>query len=176
MRKRSTSFLTILRFETSNDIPLNPKISVKCVKRGTASTRIVSVVLALNNILRNSFFTTSRSAYLYACLDVNDVLTLCDFTQSYLQAVNGSICLNDEGKYCENESACLNMPLTWHHIPAYSAPPKMRILCCPLNYPWVVVRAKKGGGGGGYLACLRIRVGPKEYTQKKSCIPPKITK
>ena len=38
---------------------------------------------------------------------------------------------------------------------------------------WVVVRAKKGGGGGGYLACLRIRVGPKEYTQKKAVYPQK---
>ena len=90
MRKRSTSFLTILRFETSNDIPFNPEISVKCVKRGTASTRIVSVVLALNNILRNSFFTTTRSPYLYASLDVNDVLTLCDFTQSYCKLLMGA--------------------------------------------------------------------------------------
>ena len=53
------------------------------------STRIVSVVLALNNILRNSFFTT-RSPYLYACLDVNDVLTLCDFTQSYCKLLMGA--------------------------------------------------------------------------------------
>ena len=175
MRKRSTSFLTILRFETSNDIPLNPKISVKCVKRGTASTRIVSVVLALNNILRNSFFYYKVT--LFVCLPWCKWCTyFVRFHSVLLQAVNGSICLNDEGKYCENESACLNMPLTWHHIPAYSAPPKMRILCCPRNYPWVVVRAKKGGGGGGYLACLRIRVGPKEYTHKKSCIPLKITK
>ena len=74
----------------SNDIPFNPKISVKCVKRGTASTPIVSVVLALNNILRNSFFTTSRSPDLYACLDVNDVLTLCDFTQSYCKLLMGA--------------------------------------------------------------------------------------
>ena len=37
-------------------IPFYPKISVKCVKCGTASTPIVSVVLALNNILRNLFY------------------------------------------------------------------------------------------------------------------------
>ena len=88
--KKFDVVFNILRFETSNDIPFNPKIGVKCVKRGTASTRIVSVVLTLNNILRNSFFTTSRSPYLYACLDVNDVLTLCDFTQSYCKLLMGA--------------------------------------------------------------------------------------
>ena len=37
-------------------IPFYPKISVKCVKCGTASTPIVSVVLALYNILRIFFY------------------------------------------------------------------------------------------------------------------------
>ena len=38
---QSTSFWTILRSETSNDIPFYP-FSVKCVKRETASSRIFS--------------------------------------------------------------------------------------------------------------------------------------
>ena len=61
---QSTSFSTILRSETSNEIPFYPKIRVKCVKRGTASTRIVSVVLALN-ILRIDFLVQVDTRFLY---------------------------------------------------------------------------------------------------------------
>ena len=87
-------------------IPFYPKISVKCVKCGTASSPIVSVVLALYNILRN-FFTISRLPDLYTSFDVIGCTYFLRFHSVLLQVVNESVCLNDEGKYCENESGCL---------------------------------------------------------------------
>ena len=62
--------------------------------------------------------------HLCPCIDVNDVhdvLTFCG-----LQAVNESICLNDEGKYGVKTKADVS---TCHEVTSYSAPPKMRIFC-----------------------------------------------
>ena len=123
---QSTSFWTILRSEKPNNIPFYPKISVKCFKRGTASARIVGIVLALN-ILRNGFFlqVDTRIVYLHWCKWCTYFLR---FHSVLLQwAVNESVCLNDEGKLTVWKwKRMLKHATTWHLIPhhqtwAYSA-------------------------------------------------------
>ena len=123
---QSMSFWTILRSETPNDIPFYPKISVKCFKRGTASARIVGVVLALN-ILRNRFFLQgdTRFVYLHWCKWCTYFLRIQSVLLQW--AVNESVCLNDEGKLTVWKwKRMLKHATTWHHIPhhrtwAYSA-------------------------------------------------------
>ena len=79
----STSIWTISRSETSNDIPFYTEISKSAynlLKGGAvASIKIVRVVLTLN-ILRNGFLLQVIDTQIN---DVHDVLTFCDFTQSY---------------------------------------------------------------------------------------------
>ena len=124
---QATSFWTILRSETSIDIPFDPKISVKCVKRGTASSRIVSVVLALN-ILRNDFLVrVSKTPDFYILIvDVNNVLTFCDFTQSYWKLSVRASAWMTKGNTVWIWKQMFKHATTWHHIPhhqkcAYSA-------------------------------------------------------
>ena len=54
---------------------------------------------------------------LYTSFDVIGFTYFLRFHSVLLQVVNESICLNDEGKYCENESGCLQHATKWHHIP-----------------------------------------------------------
>ena len=150
---QSTSLWTFLRSETPNDIPFYPKISAKCFKRGTASTRIVRVVLALD-ILRNGFFlqVDTRSVYLHWCKWCTYLL---GFHSVLLQwAVNESVCSNDEGKLTVRKwKRVLKHATTWHHIPHHQT--------------W----AYSAAHARGKLTYLSIRVERKDYRHKKAIYP-----
>ena len=107
---KSTSIWTIIKVWNIKWYTLlhwNQQIGVKCLKRGAvASTRIVRVVLALN-ILKNGLLLQVIDTQIN---DVHDVLTFCDFTQSYCKLLMRASAWITKGNTVKTKANVYNMP------------------------------------------------------------------
>ena len=139
---QSTSLWTILRSEIS-------KIYLSTLKsvQNTSSVEKISIhsdcrCSDCSQYLKIRFFTSRHSICIYTCIDVNDVLTFCDFTQSYCsELLMRASAWMTKGNEAWKRKRMLHAT-TWHH----NRTTKNAHILQP-TLPRVIVRAGRGGEG-----------------------------
>ena len=116
--------------------------------------------------LKQRFFTSRHPIVIYTCIDVNDVLTFCDFTQSYCnELLMRASAWMTKGNNVWKRKRMFKHATTWHHMPHHQ---KCAYSAAHAIHGWW---SGRGGSGGGKLAYLRICVGLKDNTYKKAIYP-----